>query len=127
VGLLAVPRAAVGRAQPFRDPHHRIERREIRERLERRENEKTRAPRVAFGIGERGRPFWVEQRRRMSGGIPRAQQLPIDGRIESDRDGAQRRERVAVESAGWDDVDAGGPALENSGERRRATRTRGQG
>jgi hypothetical protein len=37
------------------------------------------------------------------------------------------REGVPVQTARWDEVDAGGPPLENGGERRRATRTRGQG
>jgi len=63
----------------------------------------------------------------MSGGVTPAEQRPVDGCVESDRDGAERRERVTVEAARWNDVDAGGPAREDGGERRRATRTRGRG
>jgi hypothetical protein len=63
----------------------------------------------------------------MCGGITGTQQRPADGAIERDRDRAQRRERMPIEAARWDEIDATGPALEDGSERCRATRTRGQG
>ena len=59
--------------------------------------------------------------------ITRVEKSPVDGAVESDRYGAQRRERVPIEPAGRDQIDAGGPALQKGGQRRRATRTRGRG
>jgi hypothetical protein len=63
----------------------------------------------------------------MSGGVAGAQQGPVERPVDRDGDGAQRGEGVPVEAARRDEIDAGGPALEDGGERRRATRTRGQG
>ena len=126
VGLLAVPRAAVWRAESLGDAHHRVERCQIRERLERREDEEARAGGGAFRFDERGGAVGLEERDRVSGGVARTQDRPVDGTIQRDGDGAQRRERMPVEAARWDDIDSGGPALEDCGKRRRAIRTRGQ-
>jgi hypothetical protein len=127
VRLLAVPRASIRRAQALGDAHDGVERREVGERLEWREDEKARGSDVALGVGERRRPIRIEERDRVSDGVTPAEQRPVDGRVKSDRDGPERRERVAIEAARWNDVDAGGPAREDGGERRRATRTRGRG
>src|SRR2546426_674696 len=69
----------------------------------------------------------IEELDRVSGGVTRAQKLPVDGTIERDGDGAQRRKRVPIEAARRNDIEAGGPALQDGSQRRRATRTRGQG
>jgi hypothetical protein len=127
VRLLAVPRAAVRSAKPLGDAHDRVERGEIGERLERRENEKARLAVVALRLGKRRRAIGIEERDRVSGGITPAEQRPIDGCVERDRDRTERGERVPIEAARWNGVDAGGPAREDGGERRRATRTRGRG
>ena len=127
VGLLAVPRAAIGCTEPLGDPYHCVERRQIGEGLERRENEKARAPGVALRVGERAGAVGLEQPDGMGCRVARAEQCPIERGVESDRDGAVCRKGVPIQTARWDEVDAGGPALENGGERRRATRTRGQG
>jgi hypothetical protein len=63
----------------------------------------------------------------MSGGIASAEQRPIDGAVEGDGDSAQRRERMPIETTRRNDIEAGGPALQDGGEGRRATRTRDQG
>jgi hypothetical protein len=110
VRLLAVPRAAVRRAKPLGDADDGVERGEIREWLERREHEKTRRAQVPLRVTERGRAIGIEQRDRVVGGVTRAKQRPVDGGVESDGDGAQRRQRMAIETARWNEVDAGGPA-----------------
>jgi len=127
VGLLAVPRAAVRRAQTLGDAHHGVEGRQIRERLERREHEEARVAGVALRVRERGRAVRIEEGDRVDGGVARAQQRPVDGGVECYGDGAQRRERVPIEAARRNEIDARGPSLEDGGERRRVTRTRGQG
>jgi len=127
VRLLAVPRAPVRCAEPFGDAHHGVDGRQIGEGLERGEDEKPSLRGVSLGVGQRRRAVGLQERDRMGGGVARAQQDPIDRSVERDRDRAQRRERMPVEAARWDEIDTGGPALEQGGERRRATRTRGQG
>jgi len=127
VRLLAVPRAPVRCAESFGDAHHRVEGRQIGEGLERREDEKPRLRGVSLGVSERRRAVGLQKRDRMSGGVALAEQGPVEGSVERDRDRAQRRERIPVEAARWDEIDAGRPSLEQGGERRRATRTRGQG
>src|SRR5258706_4626884 len=126
VGLLAVPRAAIGGTEPLGDPYHRVERREIGEGLERSENEEARAPAVALRLGECRGAVRLEQRDGMGGRVARAEQSPIERGVESDGDGAVGRKGVPVQAARWDDVDAGGPALQGNGQRRRAPRTRVQ-
>ena len=126
MGLLAIPRAAVRCSEPLDDARQGAKRREIRERLERREHEKATGSAV-LGFGQRGLAVRIEERDRVSDGVTRAQKLPVDGTIERDGDGAQRRKRVPIEAARRNDVDAGGPALQDGSQRRRATRTRGQG
>jgi hypothetical protein len=127
VRLFAIPRAAVWRAKPLGDAHDGVERGEVRKRLERREHEKMRFPEVALRVGERRRAIGIDQRDRVIGGVTRLEETPVDGAVESDGDGAQRRKRMPVEAARWDEVDAGGPPREDGGEGRRATRTRGRG
>src|SRR2546422_10461238 len=125
--LLAVPGAAVRRPKLLRDAHDRTERRQIREGIERGEDEEARAVGLTFGFGERGRASRPEERDRMSGGIASAEQRPVDGAVEGYRDGAQRRERVPIEAARRNQVDSQRPAPEDGSQRRRATRTRGRG
>ena len=128
VRLLAVPGAPVGCAKPFDDAQHRIDGREISEGLEWREEHKSRASTgIALGLADGARAVGLEERHRMRGGIARADKCPVGGGIEDDGDRAKGRERMPIEAARRDEIDAGGPALENGGERRRATRTRGRG
>lgn len=123
--LVAIPRTPVGCSESLRDAHHRVERGQIREGIERREHEDT--PGAALRLSESGRAVRVEKRDRVRRGVARAEQGPVDGAIQDDRNGAQRRERVPIQAARWDDIDAGGPALQDGSQRRRATRTRGRG
>ena len=126
--LLPVPGAAVGCTEAFDDAHDRIDRRKIREGFEWREDQEPRASSgIALGVADCARAVRLEERHRMRGGIARAEQRPVDGGIEHDGDRAHGRERVPIEAACRDEIDARRPVLENSGERRRATRTRGRG
>jgi len=73
VRLLTIPGAAVGRAEPLHDPHHRGDRAKIGERVQGREHEETRAfGTVALRARDGGRAIGLEERHRVRGGIPRA-------------------------------------------------------
>src|SRR5206468_2357059 len=73
VGLLTIPGAPVGRAEPLHDPHHRGDRGKIGEWVQRREHEEARASgAVALRAGDGGRAIGLEERHRVRGRIPRA-------------------------------------------------------
>jgi hypothetical protein len=128
VRLLAIPGASVRRAKPLDDAHHRRDCGEVRERVERREHEEPGySGAVALRVGDGARAVRFDERDRVRRRITPAEECPVDGGVESDRDRAERRERVPIEAACRDEIDAGGPALEDGGECRRATRTRGRG
>src|SRR5206468_8211898 len=62
VGLLTIPGAPVGRAEPLHDPHHRGDRGKIGEWVQRREHEEARASgAVALRAGDGGRAIGLEE------------------------------------------------------------------
>ena len=127
VGLLAVPGAAIRRAQPLHDSHHGAERGEIGERLERRQHQEPRRRELGLRDSQRQRALAivVEQEHGVILGITLCEDRPIRGYVESHRDRSQGREGMPVQAARRHHVDSARPASEDAGER--ATRTRDRG
>src|SRR3989442_13564421 len=118
MGLLAVPRATVGRAKALGDARYGRERRKIGEGLERREYQEARAADAALGgpEGRRALALAGDDRHGVIGRVPRPQERPGRNDIERDRDRADRRERVTIEKARGPDIAPARPALRQRAE-----------
>src|SRR2546428_10862652 len=96
MGLLAVPWAAVRCPESLDDARHGAKRREIRERLERREHKKATGG-TALGFGQRGVAVRIEELDWVRGGGVRAREHTVSSGILSVCDRVPNRKKQPVE------------------------------